>query len=319
MYLMKTETNGLSVIIVNFNGSEYINTTLESLIRAFEEEGLLHHEILIIDNNSSDNSTSLIKNFISDNPKIKLFESDENHGFGIGNNRLIKHAQYNHLLLINNDTETLSLKKTAEYVKQGKISNNQIFSCRIFNRDYTRQQNTFGKPGVLKLIIDLFLLKRIAKKIIGSIDSELNYFYFSGCFLLMRTALFKRVNGFDERFTFYHEEADFFIRLGNNVERLLLDDRIIHYGGGGGQMTDFAFIHYYIGLFKLFLYNKLSPKWLLIWLYRLGFNWRKFLVSLGITIRYQPIDMYKESLSNRTNKEIKELHNKVLTMIGKDL
>lgn len=48
----------VSIIIVNFNGAEYIVDCLESLINQTYE----NFEVIVLDNNSADNSVELIKN-----------------------------------------------------------------------------------------------------------------------------------------------------------------------------------------------------------------------------------------------------------------
>jgi GT2 family glycosyltransferase len=69
----------LSVIIVNFNGIKFLSDCLNSLKTNLAG---ISYEIIILDNNSKDNSCQFIKqNF----PEVKLIESKINHGFGKGN------------------------------------------------------------------------------------------------------------------------------------------------------------------------------------------------------------------------------------------
>jgi GT2 family glycosyltransferase len=54
----------------------------------------------------------------------------------------------------------------------------------------------------------------------------------SGCFLLMRTALFKRLGGFDPRFFMYFEDYDLSLRIGREARIAYVpQSRIVHYGG----------------------------------------------------------------------------------------
>lgn len=54
----------------------------------------------------------------------------------------------------------------------------------------------------------------------------------SGCFMLVRTALFKRLGGFDPRFFMYFEDYDLSLRLGREANVAYVPAaRIVHHGG----------------------------------------------------------------------------------------
>ena len=88
----------LSVIIVNYNGQNYLEKCIDSL---FEKLKKISFEIVILDNNSSDDSCTFIKDKY---PEVILIESKVNYGFGKGNNKAVEHSKGKYLLLLNNDT-----------------------------------------------------------------------------------------------------------------------------------------------------------------------------------------------------------------------
>ncbi|HLX22034.1 MAG TPA: glycosyltransferase family 2 protein [Usitatibacter sp.] len=54
----------------------------------------------------------------------------------------------------------------------------------------------------------------------------------SGCFMLMRTPIFRRVGGFDPRFFMYFEDYDLSLRIGRHAQVAYVPQaRIVHYGG----------------------------------------------------------------------------------------
>ena len=86
------------IIIVTYNGAKWIRKNLESL-----RQSLLPLEILVIDNNSSDETVSLVKSF----DEVQLILSDENLGFGSANNIAIQKAleqKADYVFLLNQDT-----------------------------------------------------------------------------------------------------------------------------------------------------------------------------------------------------------------------
>ena len=97
-------TPKVSVIIVNYNGSNIITDCLNSLIK----QSFKFFEIIIIDNDSSDDSLDKIDSFIRSDKSaftIKFIKLDSNLGFTGGNLEGLKHARADYIALLNNDTE----------------------------------------------------------------------------------------------------------------------------------------------------------------------------------------------------------------------
>lgn len=88
--------NRVSVIIVNFNGIELLPECLNSI----SQQSLMPHEIIIVDNGSTDDSVKYLK---KNYPVVKIIELEKNLGFAKGNNLGIKHAEGDYIALINND------------------------------------------------------------------------------------------------------------------------------------------------------------------------------------------------------------------------
>ena len=75
----------ISILIVNWNGAEILPDCLKSL----RKQNYKNIEIIIIDNNSADQSIEVIKQF----KEVKLIKSKINHGFAGGNNEAFKKAK----------------------------------------------------------------------------------------------------------------------------------------------------------------------------------------------------------------------------------
>ena len=89
----------VSIITVNYNGKKYLEDFLSSLKNLNYPKDSF--EVIVVDNASTDNSISYIKeNF----PLVRVIASNKNLGFGKGNNLGIINAKGNLCLLVNNDT-----------------------------------------------------------------------------------------------------------------------------------------------------------------------------------------------------------------------
>ena len=88
----------ISVIIVNLNGK----THLEKCLKSLKDVQYDKFEIILVDNNSTDNSIEFVKQTY---PSVMIIKLDKNYGFAEPNNIGAKNAKGEFLLFLNNDTE----------------------------------------------------------------------------------------------------------------------------------------------------------------------------------------------------------------------
>jgi O-antigen biosynthesis protein len=88
-----------SIIVLNWDGRHLLEESLPPLLRAVSKTGQ-SHEILVVDNGSSDGSPDwLAERF----PSVRVLALDRNYGFGEGNNRGVRAARHDLVVLVNND------------------------------------------------------------------------------------------------------------------------------------------------------------------------------------------------------------------------
>lgn len=88
-----------SVVVTNWNGSEWLLRCLSSLQLSARRTGV-SWEMIVVDDASSDNSVALIEqNF----PRVKLLKNTTNKGFGESTNRGVRFAKGQVVVLCNND------------------------------------------------------------------------------------------------------------------------------------------------------------------------------------------------------------------------
>jgi GT2 family glycosyltransferase len=88
----------LSVVIVNFNTRELLPDCLASIL---EDIVGIEHEILVVDNASSDGSVEMLARAF---PQVRVIVNPANVGFGRANNRALREARGSAVMLLNPDT-----------------------------------------------------------------------------------------------------------------------------------------------------------------------------------------------------------------------
>jgi hypothetical protein len=115
-----------SLIIVNYNGREYIIDCL----RALEGQLFKEFEIILIDNGSSDGSLDKIRNYSEETPLapvIRFIALDKNLGFAGGVSEGLKHPNGEYIALLNGDTDPD--KKWLEELVMNMDNNPEVGIC----------------------------------------------------------------------------------------------------------------------------------------------------------------------------------------------
>ena len=106
----------LSIIIVNYNTSYFINQTIKSILNSNLN---LEYEIIVIDNNSIDKSCQSIEEKFRD---IHLIKNNKNLGFSKAVNKAVKASNGKIILLLNPDTivELSTIQKLYDFLLDDK-------------------------------------------------------------------------------------------------------------------------------------------------------------------------------------------------------
>ena len=192
----------LSIIIVNYNGLKHLKTCFDSIDQNLKG---ISHEVILVDNNSSDTSCQYLE---ENYPDIRLIKSKENIGFGAGNNLGVSKAKGEAILLLNNDTILLDqLSRALDTLYQ--MSTHGIVAINMLN-DEKKYLNAVGRfPTPLRLIRISFLNYNTGVFKSGRFDKQ-QYFvdWVTGAFMLMRKEDFLKTGGFDTDYFMYVEDAD---------------------------------------------------------------------------------------------------------------
>ncbi|MDR0470607.1 MAG: glycosyltransferase family 2 protein [Nitrososphaerota archaeon] len=90
----------ISVIILNYNGKNYLNNCLASVLKNNYD----NYEVILVDNASKDKSIQTAEHRFGDDPHLKIIKNKSNLGFSGGNNAGYAHCRGEYIVFLNNDT-----------------------------------------------------------------------------------------------------------------------------------------------------------------------------------------------------------------------
>ena len=250
---------------MNWNGGTLINDCLSSI---YDNKSSKPFEVIVVDNNSSDRSSDIIKKKF---PQVNLLQQKSNLGFGSANNIGVRKAKGKNILFLNPDTRigVNTLDFLVGYLQENKRVG--ILGCKVLYPDGRLQRSAYKRfPGLLSHILEYNYLMRgflMSKKPYfddmafseTDFDSIINAKHLMGSCILVRKKDFESLNGFDEKFFLYREETDLCLRyLKKGFEiRYVPNVRIIHQMGGlsNNQYTP-ANIYYMESAYRFFLKHR---------------------------------------------------------------
>jgi GT2 family glycosyltransferase len=89
-----------SLVFLTWNAGEAILQTLESV----EQQSFTDYEVVIVDNNSQDDTLPLLRDAYSEEDSVRIFENERNLGFSRGINRGIRESDGDYICCYNHDT-----------------------------------------------------------------------------------------------------------------------------------------------------------------------------------------------------------------------
>jgi GT2 family glycosyltransferase len=214
----------ISAIIVNYNRRVQTKVCINSIS---DDKNIL--EILVVDNNSKDNSYFFLKKFFNFNKKVKIIKSIKNLGAAGGRNLGANQAKGKYLLFIDSDNVIskdmsrflLSTLNEKNVIMTGPVSLYFEKKKMIWCLDaYISRFTSISKYNYNKVNYS-----SLNKNKVYDTDHILN------CFMVEKKK-FNSIKGFDERYFIMFEEADFAARLKkkfNGNIRISLKAKTFHH------------------------------------------------------------------------------------------
>jgi GT2 family glycosyltransferase len=238
----ETYSQEASVIIVSFNTRDILRECLESVER--ESDGL-RIEILVVDNHSDDGSPEMVENEF---PRVRVFRSTVNLGFGVANNLAIEAARGRYIILLNSDAFLCPGSLRAAVNNMNLHSEVALAGAQLVGRDFSWQPSARMFPSVLNdaLVLTGLAAKFRKSRFFGSVDrtwadpsepAEVDWV--PGAFSIVRTKVLEEIGLFDPRFFMYCEEVDLCRRIKKAGYKIWYwpDILVIHIGGESSRQV----------------------------------------------------------------------------------
>jgi len=192
-----------SIVIVNFNGKEYLEKCLTSLKR----QTYPNFEVIFVDNNSTDGSCDFIEQNFND--FVRLIKNPINHGFAKANNIGLRIANGKYIVVLNNDTlvDELWLEnliKAAELSKDIGMCASKIYLAQ--------EQGIIDSTGINIYPDGIAKQRGWLEKDSKQYDDKNDVLLPSGCAALYRKEMLDQIGLFDEMFFAYCEDTDLGLR-----------------------------------------------------------------------------------------------------------
>lgn len=284
----------ISVVIVNYNAGPGL---VESSRAAIADA----HEVIVVDNDSSDGSLQLLESVLGDDPKIRIVRSCFNEGFAKACNRGVAIATGEFIFFLNPDCELEkgamaclleAIQADADVGMVGGLLLNpdgseQAGGRRAIPTPWRSFVRAFGLVRFAKRWPKLFFDFHLHMEPLPKFPIEVEAI--SGACMLVRRKAMQEIGLLDEEYFMHCEDLDWCIRFRRGGLKILFvsDARMLHHKGVCSRTRPiFVEWHKHRGMMRFYrkLFRHQYPG-VLMWLISVGVWLRFFLVASYYTVR----------------------------------
>lgn len=206
-----------SLIIVNYNAGKLLFNCIESIFTYLSG----NYEIIVVDNNSTDDSIANIEIFTKDKP-LQIIRSEINHGFARANNLGVESANGKYYHFLNPDT-LMNREFEVAYEIISRKNQEGVYVTGLIDGD--------GKPQKMQHLIPTLgnYFKRLFSK------NRCSYWNI-GASIIVDENSFNKIGGWPEDYFMYTEDLDLFYKVDKqSIPVIYLDQSVIHIGKGTSE------------------------------------------------------------------------------------
>ncbi|SHM12817.1 Glycosyltransferase, GT2 family [Chryseobacterium carnipullorum] len=244
----------LSIIIVNYNVTRLLRNCLLSIEKYTKGED---YEVIVIDNASTDASW---RDLIAEFPEVYFISSEQNEGFASANNKAIKTATGDYVLLLNPDTELEGyyMKEILDFADSkadfGGLGVRMHDAEGVFLPESKR-----SVPDMFNSFEKLFTnFKRSNTK--SYYRSDIDEYaveeveVVTGAFLLVKKDIYQKIGGLDETYFMYGEDIDLcYTLLRNGYKNYYYGAASILHHKGESTIKDEVYLDRFYGAMQIFI------------------------------------------------------------------
>jgi len=221
----------LAIVILNWNGKEFIDRFLPSVLLHCPE----YAKVYIADNGSTDGSSEFMAQKF---PDIPLLQLGKNYGYAGGYNQALKQIEAKYFVLLNSDIEVS--QNWIEPVIELMETDDKIAACQPKIMSF-ENRNQFEYAGAAGGFIDHYGYPFCRGRLFdylemdnGQYNDVKDIFWASGACMFVRASAFFEAGLLDEDFFAHMEEIDLCWRIKRLNYRVVYspDSQIFHIGGG---------------------------------------------------------------------------------------
>jgi GT2 family glycosyltransferase len=242
----------ISVIIVNYNVQYFLEQCILSVKAASTN---LSVEIIVVDNNSTDASCSLLQRKY---PEVVLIKNTKNVGFSKANNQGVAKASGEYVLILNPDT--VVAEDTFTQILEFSKSKQNMGALGVKLIDGSGAYLPESKRGIPTPMVAFNKLFGVSSKRTGKYyathlteDETGVVDILVGAFMFLKRSVYNEVNGFDEAYFMYGEDIDLSYKILNKGYQnyYFAEVQVIHYKGESTE-KDVKHLKYFHKAMKIF-------------------------------------------------------------------
>ena len=218
----------IAIIIINWNTYQLTFNCLKSL----EECTYKNKTIFVVDNGSKDGSGDKIALQF---PESNYIKNQTNEGFTGANNKALKvilKQNFDYVLLLNNDT--VVKPNFLSLLEATMESDKNLAATQPLILDYPNTNTIWNAGGSFNSFFCLFNTRCKGMIYNPKLKIETSTQWISGCCVMVKIAVIKKVGLLDDRFFAYFEDADWSIRMTNLGYKLgVVPESIIYHHSSG--------------------------------------------------------------------------------------
>lgn len=229
--LVPTAKPSIAIVILNWNGKKHLKTFLPSVLATTNART----KLIIADNASTDDSVPFLQQHY---PSVEIIFFKKNFGFAKGYNQALKQIEADYYVLLNSDVEVtpdwlapiidLLEKDEKNAACQPKIiayKNKSLFEYAGAGGGWL---DAYGYPFARGRIFD------VCEEDSHQYDTVEKVFWATGAAMVVRSKIYRQLQGFDEYFFAHQEEIDLCWRMqlaGYNI--FCCPQSVVYHVGGG--------------------------------------------------------------------------------------